>query len=162
MTMLTLTPKRWYSWAFSVIDNARTLADLHLSNWREKGVLSIEGVDYSVFRESPLGDFICSTQGQCSPEPRNRARSSARSSSVTRRSPTPSERSPPSVGRSCFSTVQRTIGSLAPESCWTRRASATLPDDWPLPVKSFADVARYRPLEARRQLISGVHRPGFE
>jgi hypothetical protein len=30
------------------------------------------------------------------------------------------------------------VGSLAPESCWTRRANATLPDDWPLPVKSFA------------------------
>ena len=63
MAVLTLTPKRWYSWDFSVIDDARHLADLHLSNWRERGVLSIEGVDYSVFGESPLGDFILQHAG---------------------------------------------------------------------------------------------------
>jgi len=32
----------------------------------------------------------------------------------------------------------REIGSIAPESVWTRTAVVTLPDDWPLPLKSFA------------------------
>ena len=137
MTVLTLTPKRWYSWDFSVIDDARHLADLHLSNWRERGVLSIEGVDYSVFRESPLGDFILQHAG-----------------SVLARATKPSafQRSFVIKYKEKYYTLRaksfsRTfvlfdgstqVGSLAPESCWTRRANATLPDDWPLPVKSFA------------------------
>jgi hypothetical protein len=31
----------------------------------------------------------------------------------------------------------RRIGTLAPESRWTRRATANLPSDWPAPITAF-------------------------
>ena len=63
MSALTLTPKRWYSWDFFVLDGARTLANFRLSSWREKGVLEVDGLDYDVYRESPFGDFILQHAG---------------------------------------------------------------------------------------------------
>ena len=63
MSALTLTPKRWLSWDFFVLDGARTLANFRLSSWREKGVLEVEGLDYDVYRESPFGDFILQHAG---------------------------------------------------------------------------------------------------
>jgi hypothetical protein len=32
---------------------------------------------------------------------------------------------------------ERQIGSISPESVWTRRSAADLPSDWPVPIKSF-------------------------
>jgi hypothetical protein len=32
---------------------------------------------------------------------------------------------------------ERQIGAIAPESAWTRRATADLPPDWPAPITAF-------------------------
>jgi hypothetical protein len=46
----------------------------------------------------------------------------------------------PSAWRRAFVVLdgERQIGSIAPESAWTRRAIADLPADWPLPIRAFA------------------------
>ena len=32
---------------------------------------------------------------------------------------------------------ERQIGTMSPESMWTRSATADLPPDWPMPIKAF-------------------------
>jgi hypothetical protein len=117
MSALTLTPKRWYSWDFFVLDGARTLANFRLSSWREKGVLEVDGLDYDVYRESPFGDFILQHAG-----------------SILARA------TKPSAFRRSFVILdgETEVGSIVPENSFTRRAMVTLPDGWPLPVQSFA------------------------
>ena len=62
--MLTIIPKAWYSWYFSVVDQDRPLAFLDLSSWREKGTLTIEGVEHRVYREGVMsGDFVLERNG---------------------------------------------------------------------------------------------------
>ncbi len=63
MSALTLEPKRWYPWDFSVFEGARQLVDFQLSSWRTTGVLSVEGVNYRVSREGMLGDFVMQQAG---------------------------------------------------------------------------------------------------
>jgi hypothetical protein len=45
----------------------------------------------------------------------------------------------PSIWRRGFVLMdgERQIGSISPESVWTRRSAADLPSDWPVPIKSF-------------------------
>ena len=42
MSALTLAPRRWYSWDFSVAAGDKRLAEFNLSSWREKGVVRVE------------------------------------------------------------------------------------------------------------------------
>jgi hypothetical protein len=138
MSALTLAPRRWYSWDFFLFDGSRELADLRVSSWREKGVLSVEGVDYSVFRESSWGDFVLEHAGT------TLARATKPSAfhrlfeiRYMERSYTLKAKS--TFGRSYVLLDGSTeIGTLELESWWTRRATAHLPDDWPMPIKSFA------------------------
>ena len=62
--MLTIIPKAWYSWDFSVLDGDRQLAFMDLSSWREKGILTIDGVEHRVYREGAMsGDFVLERDG---------------------------------------------------------------------------------------------------
>lgn len=49
--LLKLVPKSWRSWDFSVLDGAQCIAEFDLSLSREKGTLTVAGVQYSVYRE---------------------------------------------------------------------------------------------------------------
>jgi hypothetical protein len=144
--MLTIIPKAWYSWNFRVVDQDRPLAFLDLSSWREKGTLTIEGVEHRVYREGVMsGDFVLERNGTVL------ARASKPSALFNRfvvahqgREFTLEKKS---IWRRAFvlqsrlgeagSARETEIGSLAPVSTWTRKASADLPNDWPLPLKVF-------------------------
>ena len=138
MSVLTLAPRNWFTWNFSLLDGERLLADIHFSSWRERGVLTVEGVDYSVYRESMLGDFLLERAGSMV------ARAEKPSAFVRSFIIKYKERSYTLQAESSFRRAfvlldgAREIGSIAPESVWTRTAVVTLPDDWPLPLKSFA------------------------
>jgi len=138
MSVLTLAPRNWFTWNFSLLDGERLLADIHFSSWRERGVLTVEGVDYSVYRESMLGDFLLERAGSMV------ARAEKPSAFVRSFIIKYKERSYTLQAESPFRRAfvlldgAREIGSIAPESVWTRTAVVTLPDDWPLPLKSFA------------------------
>jgi hypothetical protein len=57
--MLTAVPKSWFSWDFTVMDGAQPVGDIDVSWWREKGVLTVDGADYRVYRDCVMaGDFI--------------------------------------------------------------------------------------------------------
>ena len=138
MSVLTLAPRNWFTWNFSVLDGERPLAEVYLSSWRERGTLKVEGTDYSVYRESLFGDFLLEQSG-----------------SVIARAEKPSlfyrsfiirykEKSYTLQARSAFRRAfvlldgGRDIGSIVPENAFTRNSVVTLPDQWPLPIKSFA------------------------
>ena len=58
-TMLKATPKSWFSWNFTVMGGAQPVADIDVSWWREKGLLTVQGTTYKVYREGLMsGAFI--------------------------------------------------------------------------------------------------------
>jgi hypothetical protein len=138
MNALTLAPKHWFSWQFVASDDHRRLIDFRISNWREKGVISVDGVDYRVYRESAFGDFVMEHAG-----------------SIPVRASKPSifhrefliryqDRTYTLRARSWFSRAyvlregSTEVGSLVPQNWGTYRSTVILPDGWPLYVKAFA------------------------
>jgi len=139
MSVLTLSPHNWFSWNFSLFDGEeRPLAEVNLSSWRERGTLMVEGVEYDVYRESPLGDFLLQRSGSVlarAEKPSMFLRSfiiKYQQKSYTLRAE--------SAFRRAFVLLdgEREIGSIVPKGVFTRNSVVTLPDNWPLPVKSFA------------------------
>src|SRR5689334_8996173 len=62
--MLTIIPRTWYSWDFTVVSEQREVAFMDLSGWREKGTLTIEGIEHRVYREGRMsGDFVLERDG---------------------------------------------------------------------------------------------------
>jgi len=139
MTALTLAPRDWFSWNFSVLDGERTLADVHLSSWRERGTLTIEGVEYVVSRESLMGDFLLQQSGSILA--RASKPSAFHRSFIIRYKERSYTLQAKSIFRRAFVLLdgeEHEIGSIVPENSWTRKSVVTLPEDWPLPVKAFA------------------------
>jgi hypothetical protein len=138
MSVLTLAPRHWYSWSFSVADGDRRLAEFNLSAWREKGAVWVDGVDYRLYRESPPGDFVLQHAG--SVIARATKPSAFRREFVVRYRERPYTLRAKAAFRRTFVVLDGSVevGSLVPENWLTRRAMVTLPEDWPLPLKLFA------------------------
>lgn len=136
--MMTAVPRRWFSWDFTVNDGPRSVATIDVSWWREHGTLTVAGVDHRVYRERMLsGDFILEAAGSVvararKPSAFRRAfaiehsgrRYSLQAASVLRR-------------RMVLLEGDRNVGSLSPQSVFTRRADVDLPPDLPLAVRVF-------------------------
>jgi hypothetical protein len=135
---VALVPKRWFSWDFSVTSGGRTLATLDLSTWRERAEIRIGDVTHHVFREHVMGgDFVIEAGG------RQLARatkpSAFRSTLVVHYDGRNYTLRKASMWRREFELThgERRIGTITPETRWTRRATADLPPDWPLPITVF-------------------------
>ena len=137
MGTLELIPQSWLSWNFNVLQDGRSVAEIDISRWREKGVLQVDGSNYDVYREGFMrGAFILELNGTrigAAEKPSALARlfnveHAGRSwkweGRVFRRSFVLEENS-------------RAVGSLTPVAMVTRKATAELPDDMPLPVRIF-------------------------
>jgi hypothetical protein len=135
---MTLVPKRWYSWDFSVTSGDRTLAVLDVSAWCERAEIVIGDVTHRVFREGAMsGDFVIARGDH---ELARAAKPSVfRNTFVVHYDGTDYTLRKASVWRRAFVLLEgeRQIGSIAPESLWTRRAAADLPPDWPMPIRAF-------------------------
>jgi hypothetical protein len=138
MSVFTLAPMHWYSWDFFVFDGARQLAEFNLSWWREKGVVWVDGVDYHLYRETALGDFVLQHAG--SVIARATKPSAFRREFIIRYQEKPyTLRAKAAFSRTFLVFDGSTeVGSIVPENYVRRRATVTLPDDWPLHLKSFA------------------------
>lgn len=135
---MSIVPERWYSWDFRVMSGDRTLAVLNLSSWRERAEITIGDVTHRVFRERAMGgDFVIEAGG------RQLARATKPSAfwhtMIVHHGGKDYTLRKPSVWRRAFVVMdgERQIGSIAPESAWTRRAAADLPPDWPLAITAF-------------------------
>jgi hypothetical protein len=137
MTM-TMVPRRWYSWDFSVMSGDRTLAVLDLASWRERADIMVGDVTHRVFREHAMsGDFIIEAGGR---ELARATKPSAfRHTTIVHHGGKDYTLRKVSMWRRGFVLMdgERQIGSIAPESLWTRRATAQLPPDWPVAIKAF-------------------------
>jgi len=136
--MLGAVPKRWFSWDFTVLDGQTPVADIDVSWWRERGVLTIENRPYQVYREGLLsGAFVL--EGDHGVLAR-----ASKPSAFTRRIAIESqgrryELKPKSVFTRAFDLLRndKPAGSLSPEGLFTRRMRVDLPEELPLPVRVF-------------------------
>ena len=136
--MLQIVPTHWYSWDVTVSDESRPVAGIALSWWREKGVLTIEGATYRLYREAPMsGDFVLEHAGSLLA--RAEKPSVFRREFVIRYAGREYRLRPGSMFRRAYVLLSgsRQVGSIAPKSAFTRKAAADLPHDLPLPVRLF-------------------------
>lgn len=136
--MLMAVPQNWYSWNFTLTDQGKPLADLRLSSWIEKGVLTIANQAYHVYREGSLtGAFVLESKG-----------------AVLARAEKPSAFSrhmlidyagvsyvlePRSLLSRHFELMSGTkiVGRLSPTHFWSRSMKITLNDELELPGRVF-------------------------
>jgi hypothetical protein len=108
---MTIDATHWYSWDFDVTDDTRHLAHVDVSAWGEKGVVLARATKPSAFRSA----FEVRHDGRTYELAKE---------SVWRR-------------RFVIRSGSAEIGSLAPRRMFGREAVATLPESWPLPLKTF-------------------------
>jgi hypothetical protein len=136
--MLEVVPTRWFSWDFTISEGSRPVAEFDISWWRERGELTVHGSTFRVSRERMLsGDFLLeSDRGILA---RATKPSALRRSFTVRHGAKTYTLQARSVFRRSFVLLDndREVGSIAPRTGWTRRASASLPTDMPLPVQVF-------------------------
>jgi hypothetical protein len=136
--MLTAVPKRWFSWDFMVAEDSHAVADIDISWWREKGVLTVKGVDYHVYREGMMsGDFILESAGSVLARAQKPSafHRSFEIASEGKRYTLQAE----SALRRTFVLLEgnRKVGSVSPEGIFTRRAAVDLPAALPMAVRVF-------------------------
>lgn len=133
-----MEPRRWYSWNYTVKSGDRTVAALDLASWRARAEIVIGDVTHRVFRERAMsGDFIIEAGGR---ELARASKPSAFSGTmIVHYGRTDYTLRKPSMWRRAFALMdgERQIGSIAPESAWTRRATADLSPDLPVPIQAF-------------------------
>jgi hypothetical protein len=134
--VLNAIPRSWFSWSFAVLEGAQPVADIDVSWWREKGELTVQGSPYKVYREGVLsGAFILESAGSVLAQ--------AKKPSLFRRLLILEHAGKrytlqPSLGRKfLLFDGSGQLGSISPESIFTRRARVDLPADLPLPVRVF-------------------------
>jgi hypothetical protein len=137
--MLTAVPRHWYSWDFAIEDkDAKTVAAVHLSSWRDRGTIVVGDAEYSVERDGLLtGAFMLKHDGSIVAQ--------AQKPSVFRRAFTVEYearhfivKSKSIWRRGCVVLEgQREVGTILPQFLFGRRAIIDLPDDEPLVLRSF-------------------------
>jgi hypothetical protein len=139
MSALTVTPRRWYSWDFTIFDSSdRQVADMDLSTWRERATLTVDGVEYLVHRERAMsGEFLLERAREVLA--RATKPCAFRSAFIVRHGDREYTMRKPSAWRRTFVLEEsdREIGRIHPRSLWRRDAVATFQADWPLPVRTF-------------------------
>jgi hypothetical protein len=135
---LQMLPKRWYSQDLSVMGETGPVADIDLSWWREKAVLTIDGKPYRAYREGLVsGDFILESAGTV--VARAEKPSAWRRTLVIRHEGRGYELRAASAFRREFVlwAGSRQIGTVGPKHAFSRKAAVDLPDELPLPVRVF-------------------------
>jgi hypothetical protein len=137
MSAWALVPKAWYSWDFSVTAGGRTIARFDLSSWRERGAITIDGVEYRAFRESLLGDFVIARGSQTLA--RATKTSAFTNTMIVRYDGREYTLRKQAWWRRTFVVLdgERQIGSIAPTGWCTRHAAVDLPSRWPLHLQAF-------------------------
>ena len=136
---LSAVPKHWFSWDFAIQDATRhPVAEVRLSSWRERGAVSVEGVEHRVSRHGVLrGAFVLEGGGS--------VLARAEKPSAFRREfqiehdgkqYTLKARSIWRRERVLYDGDQE-IGAVVPEGLFNRRARVELPDDLPLVLRLF-------------------------
>lgn len=136
--MLELVPHSVLSWDFSVLREGVPVAEIDVSWFREKGVLTVDGVQYPVYREHLLsGAYILELNGT---QLARAEKPSAlfRCFLVEHAGKTYTLQAETAVFRKfVLLDDDREVGSITPEGPLIRNAMVDLPDNLPLPVQVF-------------------------
>lgn len=135
---LHIAPTNWLSWNFKVSAEARPVADIAISPWRERGTVAIDGTGYRVYRAAPLaGAFIL--EGPGGEIARAEKPSILGRAFAVRHGGRDYMLRPRAMFRREFVLLDgaREIGSLAPRSIFTRKAAVELPPDLPISLRMF-------------------------
>jgi hypothetical protein len=137
--MLQIEPTGWFSWEFTIVRSGRTLASLDISWWRDRGELVVDGATYAVVREGLVSsDFRLSTADGATVASATKPSILRRRFEVVHRGRTWTLEPRSAWGRAMtLLTNGRPVGDITPGGIWTRRATATLPEELSLPVQVF-------------------------
>ena len=135
--MLTLVRTHWFSWTFTVSDGPRLVASIACRGWADRGVLTIDGTEYIAHREGRFrGDYLLDA-GRTTIVRATKAgfravfevKHDGERYVVARRS---------LLGRAfVLRKGDREIGAIVPAAFFSRRATADLPPDLPVPLRMF-------------------------
>lgn len=132
-------PRHWFSWDFTLQDAMRQpVAEIALSAWRERGSITVAGVEYELRRQGAVtGPFILEGGGT---EVARAVKPSAfrREFRIDHadRHYTLKARSPFRRGY-VLMMEDREVGSIDPEALFSRRARVDVPDEFPPVLKAF-------------------------
>ncbi len=136
--MLELVPHNILSWDFNVLRDGFPVAVIDVSWFREKGMLTVDGVEYPVYREHLMsGAFILEHNGM------HLARAEKPSALfrcflVQHAGQTYTLKAETAVFRKfVLLDNDREVGSITPEGPIIRNAMVDFPDTLPLPVQVF-------------------------
>lgn len=144
--MIRAVPTAWYSSNFRLSREDEAVGFLKLARLKEEASFSVKDIVFEMYREGMAGDFVLAFQG-------NPIARADKTSVLTRTFEITVEGQ--RYALEAESSVQRafrlrsgdgpedgegdtdTLGRIAPESWFSRRATVDLPDDLPLPVQVF-------------------------
>jgi hypothetical protein len=131
--MLTAVPKSWFSWDFNIQDeNGQSVAEVRLSNWIDRGAISVPGRECKVTRQSLLGAFLLEQDGSVLAKA-ERPSPLLREFTITHEARTYTLKAWSVFRRAMVLYEGETmVGKLAPESFLTRRIRVELPVDMSL------------------------------
>lgn len=136
--MLRAVPKGLFSWRFAVYDEAgEEVARLHQSSFREKGSITVNGVECTISREPGWGAFMLEAGGD------ELARAVKPSAFVRRFEISYDGQDYSLQARSAFTRTfvlrrgEEAIGTVSAEHPFTRKAQVNLPETLPLAIRLF-------------------------
>jgi hypothetical protein len=148
LAVLHAIPSAWYSSKFEITRCGRELGLLKPSWWSERATFSVKDVEFEMYRESLMGDFVLAFEGAVL------ARADKPSAFERRFVLTVEERRYVLESESAFRRAFRlratdgetgdgdvepgeVVGRIAPEGALTRDTTVDLPEALPLPVQAF-------------------------
>jgi hypothetical protein len=136
--ILIAVPKNWFCWDFDIQDeNQRSLAEVRLSNWLDRGAISIPGNEYKVSRERLLGAFTLEQESTILARA-EKPNLFLRQFIIESNARTYTLKAWSAMTRAMVLTEDEVvIGKLVPESFMTRRTKIELPEELPLFLRMF-------------------------
>jgi hypothetical protein len=120
------------------VEGSEAVAGIDISWWREKGVLTVQGASYPIYREGWMtGDFILEAAGAVLA--RAQKPSAFLRCFIIEHAGKQYTLRAKSAFRRAFILLDESgeVGSISPEGIFTRRATVDLPEEMPLPVRIF-------------------------
>ena len=135
--MLQLEPTRLFSWAFAVADDGKPVGTLDISAWRERGHVTVAGQTFTIIREGFVSSDFRLESGGTIVATATKPSAFRREFAITFSGRTLRLRPRSAWGRAlALHEGDREVGE-ARRGAWSRRATATVPETLPLPVRFF-------------------------
>jgi hypothetical protein len=135
--VIEAVPKGWFSNSFRLQQPHGTVAELDVSQWREKAEFDVQGGHYRLYREGlASGAFVLESQGKVLARAFKPSAFRARFELEVGGRAFTLRRTRMRSGFGLFQ-GERQVGSVQRAGMFTRRALIDIPDDWPPAAQVF-------------------------